>query len=410
MSNDSDRPFLHPEVQTMPLDKLRELQSQRLREAVERAYKSGGFFYRRMRDHGVGPADIASVDDLSALPTFRKEDLRANEAEYPPIGDYRSVGLEGSVRLATSTGTTGRPTVTIWTANDLNIDYEIAARRYWREGVRPGHLIANAHPGYLNGGQSLVAGAAEKMGCLPISIGPPEDDAAVERALRTIESLPIDHWHTMPAGAARIREVAERIGWTGQLPEVTAITPMRQYSAISAGLECIGTLGGSCSPQDYRGAHIAEDYAIVEAVDDVTGLPVPDGQRGKFLCTSLGRENPMLRFDLNEVIRLDRSPCPCGETHVRGFWEGRMQDVITVGGTWILPIDVWFELEDGQEFVLVRTGDAQDALEVRVENASADLAERLRARTGVPVTVTSVEVGSLPRAAYKSKRVVDERP
>jgi len=409
LSHDPDRPFLHPEVQTMPQEQLRALQSERLREAVERAYKAGGFFYRRMRDHGVSPSDVASVDDLRALPTFRKEDLRANEAEYPPIGDYRVVGLAGSVRLATSSGTTGRPTVTIWTEHDLTIDYDIAARRYWREGVRPGHVIANAHPGYLNGGQAQLAGAAERMGCLPVSIGPPEDDALVERALRTIENIPIDHWHTMPAGAARIREVAERIGWPGRLPEVEAVTPMRQYSAISAGLECMGTLGGSCSPQDYRGAHVAEDYAVVEAVDDVTGEPVPDGQRGKFLCTSLGRDNPMLRFDLNEVVRLDRSPCPCGETHVRAFWEGRMQDVVTVQGKWIMPIDVWFEMGEAQEFVVVRTADAQDSLEVRVEEPADGLVERLRARTGVPVVVTPVPVGSLPRAAYKANRVVDER-
>ncbi|HEY3716419.1 MAG TPA: hypothetical protein VGL39_17975 [Jatrophihabitantaceae bacterium] len=406
--SDPNNRFYDPDAQTMPRDELERLQWKRLNEAVQRAYTETGFFSSRFDAAGVSPSDLTSLADIRILPTFQKQDLRGSEAAYPPVGDYRAVGLNGSVRLATSTGTTGRPTITIWNQHDLDIDYELAARRYWRDGVRPGQVIVNAHPGYLNGGQSMVAGAAERLGCLPISIGPPIDDEQVERALRTIENVPIDHWHTLPAGAARIREVAQRIGWTGHLPDEGAITPMRQYSAISAGIECIGTLGGSCDPASYRGAHLAEDYAIVEAVDDA-GAPVPDGSRGRFICTSLGRLNPMIRFDLEEIIRIDSSPCECGETHRRAFWEGRQKDLLTVQGTWVLPIDVWFELEPGQEFVLVRSATEQDRLEVRVEGpVPGDLAERLLARLGVPVDVSIVEPGTLARSAYKAERVVTE--
>jgi phenylacetate-CoA ligase len=405
---DLDRRFYDPQAQTMPRPELLQLQWKRLEEALQRAYSETAFFRRRFDAAGVHPSDVRSLVDLRIVPRFTKEDLRASEAEHPPIGDYRAVGLGGSVRLATSTGTTGRPTITVWAQRDLDVDYDLAARRYWRDGVRPGQVIVNAHPGYLNGGQSMVAGAAERIGCLPISIGPPTDDEQVERALRTIEDIPIDHWHTLPAGAARIREVARRIGWTGKLPEEGAVTPMRQYAAISAGMECIGTLGGSCDPAKYRGAHIAEDYAVVEALDE-NGDPVPDGTRGRFVCTSLGRLNPMIRFDLNEVVRLDGAPCECGETHRRAFWEGRRKDLLTVQDRWILPIDVWRELAPGQEFVLVRTGDEQDRLEVRVEGtAAADLADRLREGIGAPVDVRQVEVGTLARAAYKAERVVDE--
>jgi phenylacetate-CoA ligase len=405
---DPDRQFFDPEAQAMPQAQLRELQGKRLVEAVHRAYEQAGFYRRRFDAAGVRPSDVGSVDDIRALPTFRKQDLRANEAEFPPVGDYRTIGLAGSVRFATSTGTTGRPTIMVWNQHDLEIDYALGARRYWRDGVRPGQVIVNAHPGYLNGGQSLLAGAAEYLGCLPISIGPPVDDAETERALRTIEGVPIDHWHTMPAGAARIREAAQRIGWKGRLPDVEAITPMRQYSAISAGLECVGTLGGSCDPRSYRGAHLAEDFALVEALG-ADGEPVPDGARGQFICTSLGRLNPMIRFDLEEVIRIDSSPCECGETHRRAFWEGRQKDIVTVAGKWVLPIDVWFELDPGQEFVLVRTGEQQDRLEVRVEGpVPDDLTERLRARTGVPVEVVELPSGTVARSAYKSVHVVDE--
>jgi phenylacetate-CoA ligase len=403
-----NRTFYDPRAQTMPREELERLQSTRLVEAVDRAYTETGFFRSRFDAAGVSPADVTALADLQILPTFVKQDLRDSEAAHPPIGNYRAVGLRGSVRLATSTGTTGRPTITLWNQHDLEIDYELAARRYWREGVRPGQIIVNAHPGYLNGGQSVVAGAAERVGCLPISIGPPTDDEQVERALRTIEEVPIDHWHTLPAGAARIREVAKRIGWKGTLPDEAAITPMRQYSAISAGMECVGTLGGSCDPASYRGAHLAEDYAIVEALDDA-GSPVGDGCRGRFVCTSLGRLNPMIRFDLQEIVRIESAPCPCGETHRRAFWEGRQKDLLTVQGRWVLPIDVWFELEPGQEFVLVRTGAEQDRLEIRVEGpVSDDLVDRLVTRLGVPVTVSTLEPGTLARSAYKAERVLTE--
>jgi len=400
--------FYDPQAQTMPRDALQRLQSERLVEAVDRAYSQTGFFHGRFDAAGVRPTDIKGLADLELLPTFIKQDLRDSEAAHPPVGNYRAVGLRGSVRLATSTGTTGRPTITIMNEHDLQIEYDLAARRYWREGIRPGQVIANAHPGYLNGGQSLIAGAAERIGCLPISIGPPTDDDEVERSLRTIENVPINHWHTLPAGAARIREVANRIGWTGRLPDEAAMTPIRQYSAISAGMECVGTLGGSCDPGSYRGAHVAEDYAIVEAVD-ADGIPVRDGCRGRFICTSLGRLNPMIRFDLEEVVRIESTPCDCGETHRRAFWEGRQKDLLTVQGRWVLPIDVWFELEPAQEFVLVRTGTEQDRLEVRVEGpVSDDLVDRLSARLEMPVEVTVIERGALTRSSYKAERVVTE--
>src|SRR5436309_6887893 len=150
-----DRRYWDEAAQTMAPDELRRLQTARLQEAVQRAYDAGGFFRRRFDAAGIAPPDIRGLDDLTRLPVFRKADLRANEAEFPPVGDYRCVGLPGSVRLAMSTGTTGRPTFTIWTANDLVLDYELAARAHWRAGLRPGHIVVNAHPGYLNGGQAM---------------------------------------------------------------------------------------------------------------------------------------------------------------------------------------------------------------------------------------------------------------
>jgi phenylacetate-CoA ligase len=359
-----------------------------------------------MKAAGIEPDDIKTRDDLPRLPLVRKNDLRASEAEHPPLGDYRCVGLAGSVRLATSSGTTGRPTFITWTADDLLLDYELAARAHWRAGLRPGHVVVTAHPGYLNGGAAMTAGAYEHMGILPISVGPPESTEHAERVLRTIDALPVDHWRLFPSALARFREAAQRIGSPVQLPAPEAVGPAAQYDKLSAGQECISYLGSACAPG--RGAHLAEDYAIVEVLDPATGEPVPDGRRGSLVVTSLGRDNPMLRYDVEDVVRVEATPCECGETSRRGFYEGRVKDLVPVAGTELLPIDVWWELEADAEFVLVRRP-AADRLTVRVEGASGnDLPDRLEQRCGVPVDVEYFEPGTLARAGYKAVRVVDE--
>jgi phenylacetate-CoA ligase len=128
------------------------------------------------------------------------------------------------------------------------------------------------------------------------------------------------------------------------------------------------------------------------------------------VVTSLGRDNPMIRYDLEDVVRVDPTPCPCGETSRRAFWEGRQRDVVWVDGHMILPIDVWTELPAGTEFVLVRRPDCH-RLEVRVEGGvPADLAGRLAAKLEVPVDLVNLAAGTLPRAAYKQVLVVDEPP
>lgn len=397
------------QAQTLPRPELRLLQEERLRDAVRRAHDGAPFWRRRFEQAGVGPDDVKTLDDLARLPVVRKDDLRASEAEHPPLGDYRCVGLSGSVRLATSSGTTGRPTYVTWTAADLRLDYELAARAHWRAGLRPGQVVVTAHPGYLNGGAAMTTGAYEHMGILPISVGPPESAEHAERVLRTIEALPVDQWRLFPAALARFREAADRIGSPVRLPEPDAVGPAAQHDKLSAGQECVSYLGSACAPG--RGAHIAEDYAIVEVLDPATSEPVPDGERGSLVVTSLGRDNPMIRYDLEDVVRVEAALCDCGETSRRGFYEGRVKDLVPVTGRQLLPIDVWWELAPDAEFVLVRRPGA-DRLTVRVEDggatSAADLTTRLEQRCGVPVELELVEPGGLARAGYKSVRVIDE--
>lgn len=392
-------------VQTMPPEDLRALQDERVREAVAQTWDRSPFFRSRWTAAGVGADDVKGVADLAALPLFTKQDLRDDEAAHPPVGTYRCVGLDGAVRLATSSGTTGRPTFTLWTARDLEVEYELAARSHWREGIRPGDVVVNAHPGYLNGGQGHAAGAYAHMGVLAICVGPPESDAYADHVVRTLEGLPIDHWRLFPAALARYREAIARTGVRIELPPPESAGPAAQHRKISAGQECVAYLGSACS--EDAGAHLAEDLAVVEVLALDRDEPVADGDRGRLVVTSLGRDNPMVRYDLADVVRVDAAPCPCGETSRRARWEGRMQDLVPVGEAAILPVDVWWDLPADAEFVLVRRR-GQDSLEVRVEGVvAADAGERLRDRLGVPVRIEEVPIGSLARSGYKSVRVVD---
>jgi phenylacetate-CoA ligase len=390
----------------MPVKELRYLQDQRLREAVARAEERSGFFRGRWAAHGVSAADVRGVSDLGRLPTFRKQDLRDDEAAHPPIGSYHCSGLNEAIRLATSTGTTGRPTFILWTRRDLEVENELAARAHWREGIRRGDVVVNAHPGYLNGGQAHAASAYAHMDVLAICVGPPDTEAHADHVVRTLDGLPIDHWRLFPSALARYREAVERTGAEIKLPEPAAAGPAAQHRKLSAGQECVAYLGSACEYD--RGAHIAEDFAVVEVLRVDSDDPVQDGERGRLVVTSLGRDNPMIRYDLEDLVRIDTAPCPCGETSSRAWWDGRMKDLVPVGDTTVLPIDVWWELAADAEFVLVRRTH-EETLEVRVEGATpAGLEDRLRARLNVPVMVTSIPRGALARSGYKAVRVVDE--
>jgi phenylacetate-CoA ligase len=134
---------------------------------------------------------------------------------------------------------------------------------------------------------------------------------------------------------------------------------------------------------------------------------VPEGQRGQLVVTSLNRDNPMLRYNVEDIVRVESAPCPCGETTRRGFFEGRTKDVVSVGDRAILPIDVAKALPAGTEYVILRHDSPTDELHVRIEGPIDGIdADRIAATAGVPVVIEWVNVGDLPRAAYKSQPVI----
>lgn len=409
-----------PDVQTLPRERIRALEEERLRALVSRVFEQPvPFFRRKLEAAGIGRDDVKTLDDLVRVPRTVKQELRQSEATHPPLGDYRGAPAERCIRLSTSTGTTGRPTIMLFTRHDLEVEYDAAGRMFWRQGYRPGEIITHAHPGGLNGGQALLGGAIEAFGCLNLPVGPPVTRGDAEAAVRLWKELKPHHFEMFGPAHHTFWDTAREMGLDPEqdlrMQPPGDVPPWR---TVSAGLDCFAFLGSSCS--ENRGAHVCQDEAIVEAVDRITGEPVPEGERGHLVVTSLTKDNFMLRYDLEDLVRLDRSPCACGETHARAFWDGRRADVVRAAGREILPIDVWTTLSSFEEvsrpaleFQLVRTRD-ESGLWVRVEGGRPSdrlgrrLSSALHEALRVPIRLDLMESGALPRPAYKPARVVDE--
>lgn len=401
-------------------DEVRTLQDERLRAIVARAWDVP-FFRRKLQGAGLAPDDVKSIEDLPKVPRTVKAELRESEAAYPPWGDYRAA--TGAVRVGTSTGTSGEPTVVLWTRHDLDVECDAAARMFSRLGMRPGTVVAHAHPLGLYGGGFLQSEVLERFGCLVIALGtPPEDEAGIERMVRFLARVRPHVYQLFPPAALRLWEAAIRMGLDPKADlnlRFPKEHPQAQYASASAGIECLAYLGSACSRFD--GAHVAEDLCIVEVVDPSTGEPVADGRRGHLVCTSIAKDNFLLRYDLEDVVRMTTEECGCGEPTARVYWEGRASDIVRAGERDVLPIDVWTVLGDVEavrrpsvEFQIVRGDPAH--LRVRVEagegvEPSAALRVELEAGLAgvfaVPVTVELLPRGSLPRPEFKPIRVVD---
>ncbi|MDX1510584.1 MAG: hypothetical protein R3249_04505 [Nitriliruptorales bacterium] len=425
---DHDRAFYDEATQTMSRDELRALQDERVRELTRTALERPiPFFARKLAEAGIeGPDDVKGVDDLNRIPLTVKQELRDSEADHPPVGDYRGTDLRDNIRIGTSTGTTGTPTTILWTRHDLLVDLEAGARMFWRQGIRPGMILTHAHPAYLYAGGIMNTSVYEHMGCLCVWAEPPETD---ESALKTLE-----FWQRitpdrpfMGFATGRFIEVANKndidLPSAGlDMSKNPPITKDGILPLMTAGAEAMAYLGSACG--EVNGGHVCEDFAVIQAVDPDTGEEVPDGQWGNFVITTLGKDNFLVRYDLEEAVRIDRSPCPCGETHLRGWWGGRMKDLLRTQGVSIMLQDLERALrrvktvrEPSLEYVVVRPTESTAPLVVRVEAnpdvtdlaaVGAEASSQLSDALGVTVAVEALERDSLPRAGYKATRVVEE--
>ena len=425
------------ENECRPREDLRRLQLERLRETLARVYERVPFYRARLDACSMKPSDCHDLADLSRLPFLTKADLR----EHFPYGLF-AVPMREVVRVHASSGTTGKPTVVGYTRADLEMWAEVMARIVTAAGVTADD-IAQVSFGYsfFTGAFGLHY-ALERVGAtvLPISGG------NTQRQVETMLNFGSTALVCTPSYALRIAEVAGemgveraqlalRVGLFGAEPwsenmrrEIEA--RMGILATDNYGLsEVIGPgISGECEARD--GLHINEDHFLVEVIDPDTCQPVPEGETGELVFTSLTKEAfPVIRYRTRDISRLTTAPCVCGRTTARMARVcGRSDDMLIVRGVNVFPSqieEVLLEIEGAEPHyqIIVERDGAMDDIEVQLEVNERTFSDgarkmfqlreriehRLEAVLAIGVRVKLMEPGSLERSQGKAKRVVDKR-
>ena len=437
--------IFEPELETLPREQLRDLQTARLRALIAYVKERVPLYQERLAD--VEPAQIADIDDLRELPFTRKDDLR----DTYPFGMF-AVPREEVIRIHASSGTTGKLTVVGYTAADVELFARVNARSLAMAGAEPGMVLHNAYGyGLFTGGLGLHAGGELLgMAVVPVSGG------MTERQLMLIEDFRPDVISCTPSYALTLAqsfqergiapdEISLRFALLGAEPWTEA---MRRE--IDAGLgvrstnifglsEVIGP-GVSCECVKGRdGSHVNEDHFFPEVVDPETGEPIPEGEEGVLVFTTLTKEAlPLIRYWTGDITSLTSEPCVCGRTLVRmDLIKGRADDMLIIRGVNVYPTQVEAallelpELTPNYRIVVSRSGTLDEA-EVEVEVSEAFLGEagtdslsgeldhvrelreraerHLRERIGCSLPVALEAPGTVPRSeGGKLQRVLDRR-
>lgn len=433
--------FYRPESQRMSRDQLRALQGEKLRREIDRVWNQPiPFFKRKMESVGLRPEHIKTVDDLRYFPPTVKDELRVNEEEYPPFGDYRGAPITSCIRLGRTTGTTGKPSSLLWTKKDYEIDAEISARSMWRCGIRPGMKMTHTHPGGLYAGADRLGSVIEMTGVMNIPMGPPLNDDIIKDHLALWNRLKPEVYVLFGPVMLRYHEAALRLGYNPQTDFGMDILLIGEAACayehtrkkyekffnceihnLNGSLEVGVIMASDCKV--HNGMHAPEDYVVLEVINPDTNEPTPPGERGYLTLTTFDRDNIMIRYNLEDLVHVNPDPCPCGETHTRFFWDGRRQETVNVGGKEILPVDVMVALNQIEElgdrpieFQMERWGKTQDRLKLNMEYDPAKVQdlESFRAkiqahfRSQLSIEVEPVLVDTaVYRSTYKPMRVID---
>lgn len=373
--------YFNPEIETMSVEQLRELQLERLKHTVHHCMNSQ-FYREKFKELGITPDDIKSLDDVRKLPFTSKDDLR----EHYPFG-LACVPLKDCVRLHSSSGTTGNPTVVLHTQKDLDEWANAVARCLWMVGSRPEDVFQNsAGYGMFTAGLGFQYGA-EKVGMLTV----PAAAGNTLRQIKFIRDFGTTVLHAIPSYASRINEVMLEEGIDPQRDTKLRVLcigaephseEQRQRIEQQLGVKAYNSYGISemmgpgvafeCPEQN--GLHIWEDYFIVEIIDPVTLEPKPDGELGELVLTTINREGmPLLRYRTRDLTRILPGDCPCGRHHLRlDRLQGRSDDMIILKGVNIFPIQIEKILLKFKElstdyFITLETKEVGDVMTVEVE-------------------------------------------
>ena len=423
---------LFPELD-LSLDALRALQLERLKQALAYAYERQAPYRAKCQAAGVHPDELHTLDDLGRFPFTAKADLR----DAYPFGMF-AIPREQCVRVHASSGTTGRPTVVGYSARDISTWADLMARSLWAGGARPGDVVHNAYGyGLFTGGLGAHYGA-ERLGCTVV----PMSGGFGERQVQLIREFGARVVLMTPSYMLAIAEEFERQGID---PRSTALRigifgaepwtdSMRREIEARTGIDAVDIFGLSevmgpgvaCEFVESKdGPVIWEDHFYPEIIDPETGRPVPDGQPGELVFTSLTKEAmPVIRYRTRDLTRL----LPGSVTAMRRMAKitGRSDDMLIVRGVNLFPSQVEAQiLRDpslsGHYVIELSRSGALDDLLVRVEarepldaaasgKAAEGLARRLKGMCGLSAAIEIAKPGSVERSMGKARRVIDRRP
>ena len=329
--------YLHKEMELLSRSEIEALQLERLQLTLKRCMNSP-FYKKRFEESHLKPSDINSLSDLQKIPFTTKQDLRDNY----PFG-LAAVPMDEVVRLHSSSGTTGTPTVILHTQKDLDEWANAVARCLYMVGLRRGDVFQNSSGyGMFTGGLGFQYGA-ERLGMLAV----PAAAGNTKRQIKFITDFGTTALHAIPSYASRLYEVMQEMGIDPQRDTklrtlVIGAEPhseeQRRQIERMLGVKAYNSFGMSemCGPgvafecPEQNGMHIWEDYYIVEIVDPVTLEPVPEGEVGELVLTTINREAmPLLRYRTRDLTRILPGECPCGRYHKRlDRMKGRSDDMM----------------------------------------------------------------------------------
>ena len=429
--------FWNEEIETMKRSDLEKLQVERLRKTVEIAQHSP-YYSEVFKKNNITPESIKSLEDLQRFPFTTKEDLRS----HYPFG-LVSVPMEKVVRVHSSSGTTGNPTVVAHSQKDLDEWAEQVARCMYMVGCRNTDVFQNTSGyGMFTGGLGYQYGA-ERLGAVTV----PAAAGNSKRQIKFIMDFGTTVIHAIPSYATRLAEVFYEMGIDPkkdtklkifclgaephseeQRQRIEQLFGIKAYNCF--GMSEMNGPGVAFECKEQNGLHVWEDYVIPEILDPVTLQPVPEGEVGELVLTTINREAmPLFRYRTRDLTRFIPGDCPCGRTHRRlARFQGRSDDMIIVKGVNIFPIQIERILmgfkELGMNYLItIDTISNNDEMQVEVEigdnmriddyptlqNLTKEITRQLKDEILLTPKVKLVEKGSIPQAEGKAVRVKDFR-
>ena len=427
--------YLDPDLETMSVEQIKALQVERLRATVAHCMNNP-IYKERLEKAGVTPESITSIDDIRRIPFTTKQDLRENY----PFG-LASVPLRECVRLHSSSGTTGNPTVILHTQKDLDEWANQVARNLWMVGLRPDDVFQNSSGyGMFTGGLGFQYGA-EKLGATTV----PAAAGNSKRQIMFIRDFGTTCLHAIPSYAIRLAEVFREEGvdprstqlrtlFIGAEPHteeqrqrIERLLHVKAYNSF--GMTEMNGPGVAFECKEQCGMHLWEDNYILEIVDPDTLEPVPDGEMGEMVLTTLDRTMmPVLRYRTRDLTRVIPGACKCGRTHRRiDRIKGRTDDMFIIKGVNVFPMQVEKILVQypglGSNYLItLDTEGDNDIMTVEVEldglatdvypelqKMTRDIQRALKDEILLTPRVRLVKKGSLPQSEGKAVRVRDLR-